>query len=217
MTASLFFSIPGTLGRCPQPPTPTAPPTGPAFAGPALFPAHALDRARSGIPWGVTSPDPAPTGSSAGTRPAESKRSFAVGAAAQGVPRAALLSQRATPLTKDPEGARNNMTAYRCDHCGLVRHWPSKPGPQGGLGFCDCGADPLAWYPVRPKVPDPAPTRLASVRYRLKDGSGGSIVGACPVSELLEDLQRVYGDRLAALEPRTENALNDGLAAPRHG
>jgi len=54
------------------------------------------------------------------------------------------------------------------------------------------------------------------VAYRLKDGSGGSIVGACPVSELLEDLKRVYGDRLAVLAPRGPD-FNDGLAAPRHG
>jgi len=173
-------------------------------------------RARSGIPWGLSGSDPAPAGSSAGPRPAESKRSFAVGAAAPGVPPAALLSQRATPLTKDPEGARNSTTAYRCDHCGTVRLWSSKPGPEGGLGVCDCGADPLAWFPVRPKTTARSPARLASVRYELTDGNGGSIVGACPVSELLDDLQRVYGDRLAAREPRGPD-FNDGLAAPRHG
>jgi len=216
MTASLSFSIPGNLGRPPQSPTLSAPPTGSAFAGPTLFPPSAPNRARSGIPWGVTAPDPAPTAKSAGTRPAESKRSFAVGAAAPGVPQAALASHRAAPLPAKPKADGNIPLAYRCDHCGTVRPWPSKPGPEGGLGFCDCGADPLAWYPVRPKAADLAPARLASVRYELTDGNGGSIVGACPVSELLEDLKRVYGDRLERIEPRGPD-FNDGLAAPRHG
>ena len=174
-------------------------------------------RARAGIPWGVTSPDPAPTGSSAGSRPAEIERTPTAGAAAPGVPRAALASHRTAPLPAKPKADGNIPLAYRCDHCGLVRPWPSKPGPEGGLGVCDCGADPLAWYPIRPKAADPAPSvRLASVRYQLKDGNGGSIVGACPVSELLEDLKRVYGDRLAVLAPRGPD-FNDGLAAPRHG
>jgi len=178
---------------------------------------HSNDyRARSGIPWGLTVPNPAPVGSSAGSRPAEIERSSESGAAAPGVPQAALLSQRAAPLPKEPDSARNNTTAYRCDHCGTVRLWASKPGPQGGLGVCDCGTDPLSWFPLRPKAPEPSPTRLASVRYELTDGNGGSIVGACPVSELLEDLKRIYGDRLAALAPRGPD-FNDGLAAPRHG
>jgi len=179
---------------------------------------HSNDHcAPSGIPWGLSGSDPAPTALSAGTRPAEIERTPTAGAAAPGVPPAALLSQRAAPLPKDPNGARNSTTAYRCDHCGTVRYWSLRPGPQGGPGFCDCGADPLAWFPVCPKAPELAPSpRLASVAYRLKDGSQGSIVGACPVSELLEDLRRVYGDRLAALEPRGPD-FNDGLAAPRHG
>ncbi|MGX2030617.1 hypothetical protein [Methylocaldum gracile] len=179
------------------------------------------NRARSGIPWGVTPPDPAPTLPSAGTRPPELKRSIDSGEAAPGVPRAALESQRTAPLTAKPQGDDKKPTAYRCDRCGTVVRWSSRPGPEGGLGFCDCGADPLAWYPVRPKFPEPAPARLASVRYRLKDGSAGSIVGAFPVSELLEDLQRIYGDRLASVEPRRPEPdspsspdFNDGLAAP---
>jgi hypothetical protein len=170
-----------------------------------------------GIPWGVTAPDPAPGRPSAGPRPPEPKRSLVSGAAAPGVPPAALASQRATPLPAQPQGDGNIPLAYRCDHCGTVRPWSSRPGPEGGLGFCDCGADPLAWYPVRPQPTEPSPARLASVRYRLKDGAGGSIVGACPVSELLDDLRRVYGDRLAAIEPRTEHPLKDGLAENRHG
>jgi len=94
------------------------------------------------------------------------------------------------------------MIAYRCDVCGTVRRLTTRPGPHGGLGFCACGADSLAWYPVRPKAAEPSPPRLASVRYSLIDGNGGSIIGACPVSELLDDLKRVYGDRLARVEPR---------------
>jgi|GEM_PF-1118445 len=192
------------------------------------------NRARSGIPWGVTPPDPAPTLPSAGTRPPELKRSIDSGEAAPGVPPAALSSQRTAPLTAQPQGDDKKPTAYRCDRCGTVRHWSLTPGPQGGPGVCACGADPLSWYPVAPSearaIPTlpgithpaaPAPARLASVRYRLKDGSAGSIVGACPVAELLEDLQRIYGDRLASVEPRRPEPdspsspdVNDGLAAP---
>jgi hypothetical protein len=57
---------------------------------------------------------------------------------------------------------------------------------------------------------------IAGIEYRLADGLGGTVSGAFPLDELLEELHSRYGDRLVkAVHTQTGAVLLDRSGAER--